>query len=393
MFAFGITICYDTLHMVRRHFWLKKIAEGLQKRSVLWLSGVRRAGKTMLCQSFPDTEYFDCELPRVRRMMEDPQSFLEDLKAHTVVLDEVHRLANPSEILKIAADHFPETKIIATGSSTLGTSAKFKDTLAGRKYELWLTPMITEDLKDFKQVDLSHRFLYGGLPPFFMAKQFPERDFQEWMDAFWAKDILELFRLERRHSFLKFAELLMIQSGGIFEASSFAGSCEVSRSTISNYLAVLEATYVVHVIRPFTSHRPTEIVSAPKVYAFDTGFMCYYRGWDRLRQDDMGTLWEHFVLNEILAQTQSRKIYYWRDKQKHEVDFILTKNQAAPKVIECKWTATDFDPMNVKIFRRLYPNGLNFVVTSDVKRSYSRSYDDVMVKFVNLEDLIKEVAR
>jgi len=324
--------------------------------------------------------------------MEDPQSFLEDIKGQTVVMDEVHRLSNPSEILKIAADHFPETKIVATGSSTLGTSAKFKDTLAGRKYELWLTPMITEDLQDFKQTDLSHRFLHGGLPPFFMAKGFPERDFQEWMDALWAKDILELFKLERRYSFLKFAELLLIQSGGIFEASSFAGPCEVSRSTISNYLAVLEATYVVHVIRPFTSHRPTEIVSAPKVYAFDTGFICYYRGWDKLRRDDMGTLWEHFVLNELLAQTQSRKIYYWRDKQKHEVDFIVTKNQAAPMVIECKWTATDFDSTNVKIFRRHYPKGLNFVVASDVERSYSRSYDDVMVKFIKLEDLIKEVA-
>jgi hypothetical protein len=325
--------------------------------------------------------------------MEDPQSFFEDLKGRTVVLDEVHRLANPSEILKIAADHFPETKIVATGSSTLGTSAKFKDTLSGRKCELWLTPMITDDLQDFKQTDISHRFLHGGLPPFFMAKRFPERDFQEWMDAFWAKDILELFRLERRYSFLRFAELLMIQSGGIFEASSFAGPCEVSRSTISNYLAVLEATYVVHVVRPFTTYRTTEIVSAPKVYAFDTGFMCYYRGWDKLRQDDMGTLWEHFVLNEILARTQSRRIYYWRDKQKHEVDFIITKKQAEPMVVECKWTATDFDPTNMKIFRRHYQKGLNFVVVSDVKRSYSRKYDDLTVKFVNLEDLIKEVAR
>jgi predicted AAA+ superfamily ATPase len=241
--------------MVTRHFWLRRINEGLQNVPALAL-GVRRVGKTMLCKSLPGIEYFDCELPRVRRMMEDPQSFLEDLKGHMVILDEVHRLANPSEILKIAADHFPETKIVATGSSTLGASAKFKDTLAGRKYELWLTPMITDDLKDFRQADLSHRFLRGGLPPFFTAKRLPERDFQEWMDAFWAKDILELFRLERRHSFLKFAELLMIQSGGIFEASSFAGPCEVSRSTISNYLAVLEATYVVHVIRPFTSIVP-----------------------------------------------------------------------------------------------------------------------------------------
>src|SRR3989304_6988235 len=95
----------------------------------------------------------------------------------------------------------------------------------------------------------------------------------------------ELFRLERRHSFLKFAEMLLAQSGGLFEANKFARPCEVSRATISNYLSILEATFVVHVIRPYSTHRPTEIVSAPKVYAFDTGFVCYYRGWSGLRQE------------------------------------------------------------------------------------------------------------
>src|SRR5664279_4199828 len=147
--------------MVQRRFWLNKIREALQQRSVLWLSGVRRVGKTVLCQSLPNTDYFDCELPRVRRAMEDPQSFLDDLHGRTIVLDEIHRLANPSEILKIAADHYPNTKIVATGSSTLGASAKFRDTLAGRKQELWLTAMISVDLADFQQTDLHHRFLRG----------------------------------------------------------------------------------------------------------------------------------------------------------------------------------------------------------------------------------------
>lgn len=380
------------LRMVQRHFWLDRIRKGLKERSVLWLSGVRRAGKTMLCQSLPNIEYFDCELPRVRRMMEDPQSFLDDLKGRTIVLDEVHRLVNPSEILKIAADHYPDTKILATGSSTLGASAKFKDTLAGRKYELWLTPMISADLVDFNHKALSHRFLHGGLPPFFLAEKFPERDFQEWMEAYWAKDIQELFRLERRHSFLKFAELLMIQSGGIFEATSFARPCEVCRSTISNYLTALEATFVVHVIRPYNSHRPAEIVSAPKVYVFDTGFMCYYRGWHDLRTDDYGALWEHFVLNEIHAQTQSRRIFYWRDKRGHEVDFVLAKCQSEPVTIECKWSAADFDAANIKAFRRQYPKGSNFVVASDVKRTFSKHYDSVHVKFVSLASLIKAIS-
>jgi predicted AAA+ superfamily ATPase len=376
------------LHMVHRRFWLSKIQGALKKRSILWLSGVRRVGKTVLCQSLPNTEYFDCELPRVRRMMEDSQSFLDNVRGRTVVLDEVHRLANPSEILKIAADHYPDTKIVATGSSTLGASAKFRDTLAGRKQELWLTPMISADLTDFQQTDLHHRFLRGGLPPFFLAEEPLERDFQEWMEAYWAKDIQELFRLERRYSFLKFAELLLAQSGGIFEATSFARPCEVSRATISNYLSVLEATFVVHVVRPFSSHRATEIVSAPKVYGFDTGFVCYYRDWHLLRSEDLGMLWEHFVLNEILAQTQSRGISYWRDKRGHEVDFILAKRRSGSLAIECKWSASDFDATNIKSFRRQYPRGDNFVVAADVTKAFTRSYEDVPVKFVNLMTLV-----
>ena len=376
--------------MVNRQFWLNRIETAWERRSVVWLSGVRRVGKTCLCQTLPDIEYFDCELPRVRRLMEDPQTFLDSMGSGRIVLDEIHRLPNPSELLKIAADHYPQLKVVATGSSTLGASAKFRDTLAGRKTELWLTPIISADLENFNRTDIYHRLLHGGLPPFFLEAQLPERDFQEWMDAYWAKDIQELFRLERRYSFQKFTELLMAQSGSLFEANRFARPCEVSRGTISNYLSVLEATFVVHVIRPFSSHRPTEIVAAPKVYGFDTGFVCYHRGWSQLRQEDLGPLWEHFVLNEIMGQTQAREISYWRDKRGHEVDIVLARARDNPIAIECKWSASAFSPRPLLAFRRQYPNGKNFVVSNDIDRPFARDYNGAHVKFVNLDTLIAE---
>ena len=377
--------------MVDRQFWRSRIENAWKRRSVVWLSGVRRAGKTCLCQTLSDIEYFDCELPRVRRLMEDPQAFLDSIGNRRIVLDEIHRLPNPSELLKIAADHYPQTQVVATGSSTLGASTKFRDTLVGRKTELWLTPLIRADLNDFNQENIQHRLLHGGLPPFFLETVLPEPDFQEWIDAYWAKDIQELFRLERRYPFQKFTELLMAQSGGVFEASSFARPCEVSRGTISNYLSVLEATFVVHVIRPFSSRRATEIVAAPKVYGFDTGFVCYYRGWSQLRQEDFGLLWEHFVLNEIMAQTQSREIHYWRNKRGQEVDFVLTHVRNIPIAIECKWTASGFSPRALLAFRRQYPEGENFVVANDVDRVFTSNYNGIQVKFVNLETLIAEI--
>jgi predicted AAA+ superfamily ATPase len=373
----------------RRTFWLGLIESAWGKRSILWLSGVRRAGKTFLCKSVPDVEYFDCELPRVRRRLEDPESFLAAYAGKKLVLDEIHRLANPSEILKIAADHHPDIKIVATGSSSLGASSKFRDTLTGRKKEIWLAPMIAADLEDFDRPDLDRRLFRGGLPPFFLADEYPESEFQEWMDAFWAKDIQELFRLERRHSFQRFSELLFAQSGGLFEATSFARPCEVSRTTIANYLAVLEATFVVQVVRPFSTHRATEIVSAPKVYAFDTGFVCHYQGWTSLRPDDYGILWEHYVLNEIQARLQRRDIRTWRDKQHHEIDFIVPRSANDITTIECKWTATRFDPGALKVFRRIYPKGRNFVVCRDVDEAYRHQYGEVAIEYVGLERLIE----
>ncbi|RJR27605.1 MAG: ATP-binding protein [Candidatus Latescibacterota bacterium] len=373
--------------MVKRRFWIAMIERAWLERSVVWLAGVRRAGKTFLARSFPDIEYFDCELPRVRRSLEDAEGFLENMNGRRIALDEIHRLGNASELLKIAADHYPDVRVLATGSSTLGASKRFKDTLAGRKRDIWLTPLCSFDLDDFGSRDFEHRLSRGGLPPFFMAKGFPERDYQEWFDSFWAKDIQELFRLEKRASFQRFAELCMMQSGGIFEATSFAAPCEASRQTIANYLKVLEATFVVHVIRPFSGRRSNEIVSAPKIYAFDTGFISYFRGWKELRPSDLGSLWEHFVLNEMIARMQSRRINYWRDKRGHEVDFVLAGRGRDPVAIECKWSAAEFSGANLAAFRRQYPKGSNYVIARDVTRSFVRRVGDSKIRFIGLTSL------
>ncbi|MCX5824886.1 MAG: DUF4143 domain-containing protein [Deltaproteobacteria bacterium] len=374
--------------MKKRSFWVEQIGKAWESRSVIWLSGVRRVGKTFLSQSLADAEYFDCELPRVRVMLEDAEGFLRPLRGRTIILDEIHRLQNPSELLKIAADHYPEVRILATGSSTLGASAKFKDTLTGRKESLWLTPMLAQDLVDFGDADLAKRLLFGGLPPFFLSETLPERNFQDWVDGYWAKDIQELFHLDRRYAFQRFFELLMGQSGGIFEASRFTAPCEVSRPTISNYLSALDATYVAHIVRPFSSNKAAEVISAPKVYGFDTGFVCYYRGWRELRREDMGLLWEHYVLNEIQGRLQIRNVMYWRDKRGHEIDFVVAGRGRPPVAIECKWSAAEFDPGNLKRFRERYPEGDSLVVAADVEKPFVRNYKGIDVTFVSLTNLI-----
>jgi hypothetical protein len=156
---------------------------------------------------------------------------------------------------------------------------------------------------------------------------------------------------------------------------------------------VLEATFAAHVVRPFTTHRPTEIVSAPRVYGFDTGFVCHARGWTALRDDDLGQLWEHYVLNELQARLRTRQIRYWRDKQGHEVDFVLAGRGRAPIAIECKWSAAALDPAGLRSFRGRYPEGENYLVAPDAAPASSRTVGGVRVRFVDLETLVRALGK
>jgi hypothetical protein len=378
--------------MFSRSFWVRRIEEAWQRRSLVWLVGVRRVGKTVLCRSLDDVEYLDCELPSARRALVDPEAFLRSVTGKRVVLDEIHRLPNPSELLKIATDHFPTVRVVATGSSTLQATAKFRDSLSGRKEEVWLTPMIESD-RASAGGSLVDRLSRGGLPPLYLQAGV-ERDVQEWLDTYWAKDIQELFRLERRASFARFVELVLARSGGIFEATAFAGPAEVSRTTIANYLSALEITKVAHVVRPFSTRRANELVHAPKVYGFDTGFVRTMRGWGELRDEDLGPLWEHYVLNEMHARTSGIEIRFWRTSRHQEVDFVLVRRGAAPIAVECKWRADGREDLRgLKAFRRAYPVGASLVVASDIERPFERELiAGSTVRYVDLEGLIRTLA-
>lgn len=356
------------MQMVNRTLWISRIEEAWRERSILWLTGVRRAGKTTLAQSLAHVEYLDCELPRVRRQLDDPEAFLESFGAGRLVLDEIHRLDNPSEFLKIAADHFPDVRILATGSSTLGASQRFRDTLTGRKRDLHLCPVLFRELKSFKGIPLIQRLQHGGLPENLLSPIFPEKDYAEWLDAYWARDVQELFRLERRDAFMRLLELLLTQSGQLCQLNSFTSSCSASHTTLANYLGVLQATGVVHVIRPYAKNPQREIVAMPKVYGFDTGFVCFARGWRALREGDEGLLWEHLVLDELLTLFGRDAVFYWRDKQKHEVDFVLARRGEPPVAIECKWRIKDDAGKNFQSMRTLHPGLRCLVVAADVDR-------------------------
>lgn len=253
----------------------------------------------------------------------------------------------------------------------------------------------------FGNEDIQHRFLFGGFPSFFEKSTLPEKDFQEWVDAYWAKDIQDFFSVSKRSSFQKFVELLLAHSGSMFEATKFTGPCEVTRPTINNYLAVLEETFVVHIIRPFSTYKQNEIVMAPKVYGFDTGFINHAKGRHALRPEDLGFMWEHCVLNELHSTLQTRTIHYWRDKRGHEIDFVVhNKSRQNVAAIECKFNTSHNELIkvslnslakNFEIFRSHYPEGDNFIVSHNIDTPFKRTYKDLTIHFVNPKKLIKQL--
>jgi hypothetical protein len=137
------------------------------------------------------------------------------------------------------------------------------------------------------------------------------------------------------------------------------------------------------VLRPYHGGGAAEIRAQPKVYAFDTGFVSYFRGWDSLRDDDRGVFLEHLVLGEIAARFGTTRLHHWRDKQKHELDFVLEIGRRRSVVaIECKSAASRLDASGPRAFRRRYPGGRNLVVTLRATDDDHRTFGDVEVEFV-----------
>ena len=377
--------------MIKRPFWMNRLAAAWKQTSIVWLTGPRRVGKTVLAKSFPDAEFLNCDLPGVAERLRDPESFFRSVKQRLVVFDEVHQLPDPSRLLKIGADGFPRLKILATGSSTLAATQKFRDSLTGRKRVVELVPVLHEELPAFGVMDTRERLLRGGLPPALLAASPNPEFYAEWLDSYFARDVQELFRLEKRAGFLRVLELLMRQSGGMLDVTKLAAESQISRPAVTNWLEVYQITHVAHLVRPFSAGGRREIVAQPKVFGFDTGLVCHARGWDQLRPEDCGVLWEHLVLDTLIA-AGAPKIHFWRDKQQREVDFVVPRGRDAADAIECKWKPEAFETRGLAAFRKQYPQGKNFVVSPLNGPAYNRVQDGLNLSIVSPGELHQAMA-
>jgi len=376
--------------MFYRPFWLQRIENAWKKRPVVWLSGVRRVGKTTLATLIPDSHYINCDLPSEVRGMEDPELFLDKFpKGSRILLDEVHRLEEPSRLLKIAADVYPHLRLLATGSSTLAATKKFRDALTGRKTSIHLPPVLWTECKENAGItDLGRRLLNGGLPQALLDDKPEDGFFSEWLDSFYARDVQELFSVRNRSGFISSLQLMLRQSGEALNIENLASECGISRPTAVTYFDALQLSHAVIPVRPYHGGGKREITRKPRCYGFDTGFVCHQRGWGSLRSDDFGILWEHLVLDILQIAFGEDRVFYWRDRSGHEIDFVISEKQSVVKAIECKINPDKFRPENLLVFREKYPLGENWVLSPAVKTGYKKRFDALEVSFVPVEQVL-----
>jgi predicted AAA+ superfamily ATPase len=374
--------------MINRPFWLERIERAWSEAPIVWLAGVRRSGKTTLAQQAAPGRslYVNCDLPAVEEMLRDPGLFFRNCGQPVVIFDEIHQLKDPSRILKIAADEFPKLRVLATGSSTLAASRKFRDTLTGRKRLLHLVPVLGGEIAAFG-ANLEKRLYHGGLPPALLADTKQPSFYREWLDSFFARDIQQLFAFRDIHRFNALFEYLMRQSGGQLETSRTASALGIARQTVESHLQALQITQALTLVRPFHGSGQGEIVRQPKAYAFDTGFVSFTRGWDPLRPSDRGILWEHLVLEMFQALRPDEPVRYWRDKAGREVDFVRARARDAVDAYECKWNPGDFEVDGLKAFRSHHPKGNNYLIAPLGGAGYVRKIGGLEIRVGGLEVL------
>ena len=374
--------------MYKRPFWIKQIKKAWEKRPIAWLSGVRRVGKTTLVQMFQNAIYLNCDLPSVVRRLEDPETFYDGLDKNSIVIfDEVHRISDPSRLLKIGADVYPHLRILATGSSTLSATKKFRDSLTGRKKEIYLPPVLYSECSDvFNIKDMDHRFLFGGLPESLLSDNKDTSFFSEWIDSFYARDIQELFGIRNRIGFIKLLHLLLRQTGGMVDYSNLAKLSDLSRPTVKAHIEAMSIAHAVFLLSPYFGGGRREITRRPKCYAFDTGFITFIKGWEKIREEDRGLLWEHLVLDTLRTFINDNDLYYWRNKSGWEIDFIIRGTENNIHAIECKISPEAFNPKSLHLFRSQYPYGNNYVICPNIKTNYKLRDKNLIINYCSLDN-------
>jgi predicted AAA+ superfamily ATPase len=305
---------------------------------VVTVLGPRQSGKTTLAKScFPDYNYVNLDNQSDRQLaMDDPTAFFK-LHEPPVIVDEVQRVPQLLNAVQILADTQNRNgAFILTGSHQPELHAGISQSLAGRTGILKLLPFSMEELTR-AGIDLSRDeyILNGFLPRLYDKKIPPDVIYRSYYQTYVERDVRQLINVSNQHSFEVFVKLLAGRVGQIVSLNSLAGDVGVSSTTLSSWLSVLEASYIVFRLPCYFENFGKRQIKSPKIYFTDVGLATFLLGIENTNQvarDPLfGGLFENLVVLEALkARYNSGKepeLYYFRDKQGFEIDLILNQGR------------------------------------------------------------------
>jgi predicted AAA+ superfamily ATPase len=304
------------------------------------VTGPRRSGKTtLLRQLFPKAQYVLLEDPDIQgRIRSDPRTFLEELRP-PVLFDEIQNAPELLSYVRTLVDAAPHKmgRWLFTGSQEAPLMQGISESMAGRAAILQLLPFsVTETPKV--------NMLHGGFPEVLARPKSRALWFASYLQTYLERDVRAITNIRDLVTFRRFLALLASRHGQILNKTDLAAPLGVSVPTISEWLHVLEITGQIIIVPPYFENLGKRLIKSPKVYWGDPGLACYLLGItseaEVQRSPFLGQLFEGFVAGEILKSQAGRgarkELYYFRDQQGLEVDFLLPKPDAGLWLIECK---------------------------------------------------------
>ena len=325
------------------------ILEASKYFSVIAVSGPRQSGKsTLLTQLFPLYEKYSLkDLNILDYAKNDPIAFLNQTD-EGMFIDEIQRCPQLLDYIQGIVDNNPKRHFALSGSSNFEVMKNLSESLAGRAGVFELLPMSIQEFTGKVDLDNLNQILYNGLYPSICAKKNIAKFFYpSYVRTYLEKDVRDLLQIKDQIRFTKFLKLCAARIGSLFNASELGAEVGVSSKTLSPWLSVLQASYLITLLPPYYENIPKRLVKSPKLYFNDPGLACYLLDIEspqQLDRDKMrGAIFENMIVMEAIKHRYNMGleggVFFYRDSNQNEVD-LLIKQEGELTAIEVKSSMT-----------------------------------------------------
>ena len=323
---------------------LLRLAKGFP---IVAITGPRQSGKTTLAKlTFPQKPYLSLEDPDVRSTAEsDPRGLLAGFP-NGAILDEAQRAPQLFSYLQTKVDEkIIPGMFVLTGSQQFGLLSGITQSLAGRVGLIHLLPFAAGELSSARQlpVSLEELLIRGLYPPLYDRDINPGDWFSGYIATYVERDARQLINVRDLPAFQRFVKMCAARTGQILNLSSLASDCGITHNTAAAWISVLEASYLIFLLRPHHRNFNKRLIKAPKLYFCDVGLAAWLLGIHTPEQirfhAQRGAIFETFVVTEFLKgrlnQGLPSNLFYWRDSKGLEIDLILEDGEEL-RAIEIK---------------------------------------------------------